>query len=270
MEKILIAIDFSESCTNAISFVNGLIKGSSIQVDMVHVYSVPVASLTSMSTKVAEELIEGNKKHIKELMLEQMQLVPLDNRGELHPVYGIYASSDIVDVANSVKADLIVMALRQKYSMIDRLMGTVTAHTISKSSVPVLAIPNGCSYKDTCNVLFPTEAPYSSSLTKSLDSQLQSLFDYCKNYESAKINMVHINQGDGVDIIYKHNAIRNLEFIVSNAKSVEEGIKNILSKYAIDLIAIQKKSRSFWERLYHSSVTRKLLYHAKLPILILS
>lgn len=268
MNKILIALDFSDSCNNAIAYVKNLIQGTSIKVDMVHVYSIPVTSLTSISADAASEIIEGNKTHINNLLDNHMSTLPQHNQGNTYPVYGVYASSDIVDKANEVGADLIVMALRQKYSLIDRFIGTVTAHTISKSAIPVLAIPNGCTYNSTCKILFPTELPYANTLSDKMADQLDRLFGYCNLYTNPEVYMVHINEGEGVDVVYNHKPIVDLNFIVSNALNVDEGIKKILEKHNVDLIAIQKKSRKFWERLYHSSVTRKLLFQTRLPILI--
>jgi len=270
MKKILIAVDFSESCSNAISYIINLINGTSIQVDMVHVYSIPVKLMTTITAHVADDVLSDKKKYVTELLEEHMDLIPEKNRGEIFPIYGMDSSSDIIDLAETSKADLIVMALRQKYSMIDRFIGTVTANTMSKTSVPVLAIPNGSKYKSSCNILFPTEQPYAKTLTDELADQLDRLFDYCNIYDKTDIHMVHINKGEGVDIVYKHKPMNDLTFIVSNASSVEEGIKRVLEKHEIDLIAIQKKSRKFWQRLYHSSITRKLLFQARLPILIIT
>lgn len=270
MNKILIALDFSESCDNAISYVKELIKDTSIVVDMIHIYSLPTTTLTNMPVHVAEKVLESSKEHVIQQLNEKMLLLPSKNQGEKFPVYGIYPSSDIVEKAKSIKADLIVMALRQKYSMIDRFIGTVTAHAMAKTAIPVLAIPNGSVFKKSCKVLFPTEQPYSKTLTDEMADLLERLFDYCALFDNPQINMVHINKGDGVDIVYNHKPMSDIKFIVSNANSVEQGIKNILVKKELDLIAIQKKTRSFWERLYHSSVTRKLLFQARLPILIIT
>jgi len=270
MKKILIAIDFSESCDNAIAYVKEFIKDTNIIIDMIHVYSIPATTLTNMPVNVAEQVIDGNKERVQKILTEKMNQFPVHNQGETFPIYGVYASSDIVEKAKKIKADLIVMALRQKYSMIDRFIGTVTAHTMSKTSIPVLAIPNGSGFKKSCKILFPTDQPYSNFLTDEMANQLDRVFDFCELYENPQINMVHINKGEGVDIVYNHKPIPDVKFIVSNAKTVEEGIKSILDKKEVDLIAIQKKTRSFWERLYHSSVTRKLLFQARLPILIIT
>jgi len=268
MKRILFAIDFSESCTNAANYLKELIRGTDIKVDLVHVYHVPITLISTISEDTAIDVIEEKKVSTRKLLEEQMEFFDDKNRGDLYPVYGINPSNDIVDTSTSSSADMIVMALRQKYSMVDRFIGTVTAQTISKTIVPVLAIPNGSVYKESCNILFPTQAPYADHLTENMSSLLVRLFNYCNLFRESNLYMVHIQEDKSLDIMYKHNPLPNTSFIVSHAETVDQGIFKILSKHDIDLIAIQRSSRRFWERLYHSSVTRKLLFQARLPLLI--
>jgi len=268
MKKILLAVDFSESCTNAIRYVNELVHNKDITVDMVNVYSVPIPTITTITPDIAESVLRDCKDSSQKILEELMNLIDLKNRGSMHAVYGIYPSSDIIDVARTINADLIVMALRQKYSLIDRFIGTVTANTISKSPIPVLAIPNGASFEKSCSVLFPTEERYTSKMKESFVTEINNLINYCKLYPESTIYLVHIDEGNGIDIRFKYPDYSNVRFIASNAASVEEGVKNTIDNYSIDLIAIHKKSRTFWERLYHSSLTRKLLFRARLPLLI--
>lgn len=267
MKKILIAIDFSESCVNAINYVVELIRDSSVLVEMVHVYNLQISVLNTNSEIPNSQYAEHNNR-IRIELSNLMNLVPPQNRGCIHSVEAENPSSCIIKVAEELESELIVMAMRQKYTLIDRFLGTVTANTISKTNIPVLAIPNGCQYSKSENFLFPTEAPYSTSLTESMANNLYRLFNFCELYQDTNIYMVHINKGHCVDIQYNHKPIADLTFIVSCAPSVEEGILRVLEKQSIGLVAIAQKSRKFWERLYHSSVTRKLLFQARIPILV--
>ena len=267
MKKILIAIDFSESCINAVNYVVEMIKGTTILIDMVHVYSLPFTMLNS-SSDIKNNVIAKHESLIREKLSDQMLLVPDENRGSIQSSSGENPSSYIIDVAQQLEVELIVMAMRQKYTLIDRFLGTVTANTISNTTIPVLAIPNGSLYSKSENILFPTEAPYSSILTDTMAKRLNRLFEFCDLYRDTNIYMIHVNNGQCIDIEYQHKPIADLKFIVSCASTVEEGILKVVEKQSISLLAIEKKSRKFWERLYHSSVTRKLLFQARLPILV--
>lgn len=161
------------------------------------------------------------------------------------------------------------MALRQKYSIIDKLIGSITAHTVQKSSVPVLAIPNGADYKHISNILFPTAIHSSQQLSEDENNALDWLFKFYEFTKKPKIHMIHIKSMDpDIFITYKNNPFPSMDFIRTKANSVDEGIINYLENHNIELLAFYKPNRSLWERLYHSSVSRKLLYKSRIPLLI--
>jgi len=268
VQKIVLATDFSESCENALSYIKQMIQGTDVKVELVHVYDIPITTVSYATPQIAKQLLKDKKAQIIEELQTLSNLLPEANQGEVQAIYGVYPSSDIAYYASSIEADLIVMALRQKYSFIDRMMGTVTAHTIEKSAIPVLAIPNGAQYEPINNILFPTEMHSNGQLNEQEEDALEWLAGFWELCEQPEVDMVHINTDKGIDIEYKNRPLPNMNFLESYAKSVDEGILNIIDKKPVNLLAFYKPNRSFWERLYHSSVTRKLLFQSRLPVLI--
>ena len=49
----------------------------------------------------------------------------------------------------------------------------------------------------------------------------------------------------------------------------EVGLKDSLTKTNSDLLVIMKRHRNFFSNLFHSSLTEKLTYHSKIPMLVL-
>lgn len=270
MKKIIIATDFSESCMNATKYVRDLVESSDMLVDLIHVYSIPMVTLSSLTPNIAQELLDAKKKETKKLLEEHLALIPFKHRGETHAVHGMAPSLEIVDHAVKVDADLVVMALRQKFSMVDRLIGTVTSQTISKSSIPILAIPNGSMFKSSCNILVPTEQSYSKSPKIKMHDFLKQLYDYFTLFNRADVYLVHIDKGSNPDVVFKNALDENLTFIVSSAPSVAEGVNKALNRYDIDFLAIHKQSKKFWQKLFNTSITRKLLYQTRLPIFVMT
>lgn len=272
MKRILLATDFSESCLNALKFIKGVIQGTDIKVDLAHVYFINGNTLASISPASVDGLLKETKSSLlKELQELQAQL-PKPNRGDLHAVYGVYPSSDIVDIAVQHNSDLIVMALRQKYSLIDRLIGTITAQTILKSPVPVLAIPNGAQFNGIKEILFPTDFHHNQERSDAERKALMWMQGLSQLLGKPKMRMVHVSDdhGNNVDVSYEDKNVPNLSFLVTHAPQVDEGILATMTKFNIDLLAFYKPNRKFWERLYHSSITRKLLFKSRTPLLVFS
>jgi len=272
MKKILLASDFSESCQNSLQYVMSLTEGKDIKIDLIHVYDMPASTIAHLPAYAVSNFLEKKKDSVIEQLNQLRNQLPVNQKGDIHAVYGVYPSSEIVHHAQKNNADLIVVALRQKYSLIDRMIGTVTAHTIEKSKIPVLAIPNGAQYEPIERILFPTTILDAGALSDKEEAALDWLCDFWGDCNQPEIEMVHINQGnnDGnsVDVQHSHQLLPDMKFIVSESKKVDEGILKVMEKEAVNLLAFYKPNRTFWERLYHSSVTRKLLFQSRLPLLV--
>ena len=266
MKKILFASDFSESCQNALDYVKGLINKSEITIDFMHVYDVSVKTLSALNPVLAEAVITERKQDIKDKLQDQLDQLPEKNRGEIHAIYGLYPSTEIADLANTLKSDLIIMALRQKYSLVDRLIGTVTAHTFAKSNIPVLAIPNGAAFTGIKNILLPIS--YDADTLSVEDSQgMQLLTSIAELTIPTQIHLLQIKQmlNDDIKIALPFD---NTKLNLLYNDDIDEGIRMSMTTMDIGLLAIHHKNRPFWERLYHSNLTRKLLFKARTPLVI--
>ena len=143
MKRILFATDFSDSCQNALKYVTQMVRGHDTKVDIIHVFDIPVSILSSVSYQSGLSMVSEKNKTCIQRLKEQLEFLDENNRGIIYCINGMYPSAEIAEIAEREEIDVIVMALRQKYSLIDKMIGSTTAHTIQKSTIPVLAIPSG-------------------------------------------------------------------------------------------------------------------------------
>jgi len=250
-----------------------MIKDKEVTIDLVHVYDIPVSTATSIPQKAINGMLEEKKAATIRRLVEYRDQLKNFQQGKIYPVFGVYPSTEIAEISDKINSDLIVTGLRQKYSMLDRMIGTVTAHTILKSSTPVLAIPNGAKYKPIKDVLFPTEMNIDDKLSSVDIEALERLFYFCEIIDSPKVHMIHISteaSSKAIDLIFNNHPLKSMDFTLASAQSVDDGILAHIEKRSIDLMAMYKPHRNLWERIYHSSVTRKMLYQSRLPLLIFS
>jgi len=269
--KILIAVDFSESCQNAVKYISDLVTGTDIRVSLIHVFSLSLTEYSSYLPSDKNDLIHKRmEKHVESLTALRDNGLPESNRGEIYARYGVYPTNETISKAAANNYDLIVTAMRQKYSLIDRLIGTVTASIFSNSDIPVLAIPNGTTFNNSNSLLHPTSEKYSGSYLNETGGEVSKLSAISELFKIEQIYIVHVEQGDGLEIKYTPQDNSSLHFVCYRADTAHEGIFDVISKYEINIIAIRKTDRSFWERLYHNSLTRKLLFQSRTPILVFS
>src|SRR5680860_765645 len=137
MKSLLFATDFSDSSRNAFQFVKAMIVKYPMRVNVIHVFDIPIPTTTTLASNAVVGMIKEREKAIKRHLNAMLAELPEENQGELYAVHGTYPSTEIAEIADEKDAMLIVMALRQRYSFFERLIGTTTAHTIQKSKIPV-------------------------------------------------------------------------------------------------------------------------------------
>lgn len=269
--KLLFATDFSDSSINAFEYVKGLIKKYPLQVDLMHVYDIPVPTSTTLATNAILGMIKERKEAVTRHLKDLRDELPEKSQGKIYAVHGTYPSTEISEKADAIGALLIVVAMRQKYSFFERLIGTTTAHTIQKANTPVLAIPNGVSFTNLTSVLFPTNIKLGEDLNKREVKAMKWLNEFIGIIENPDIHVLHISDDPNkVTTTVKDKPFKGMEFTVTGADSIPEGISEFLKNHSMNLLAFYKPNRSFWERLYHSSVTRKLLFKSRIPLLVFS
>ena len=271
MKKFLFATDFSDASENSFQFLRELTKDRDITIDIVNVFDIPIAYSNQTPARAVQGYIQELKKASRRRMNELMEKLPLANRGEIHPIYGIYASSEIDECAEDIQADLVIMSLRKDYGLLKKFIGSTTARTISKTKVPVLAIPAKANYKEIENILFPTAIANKKNLSDRDNRAILWLSMFSGFLNNPNIELIHIiddSNHEAVDVTIPNKNIDKLKLTYSHSESVEEGICNYMAKKKPQLLAFYKPHRSFWERVYRPSKSRHLLYDSKIPLLV--
>src|SRR5690625_376087 len=130
MSRILVATDFSDSSLNAFKFVKEMIQKYPMPIDLIHVFDIPIPTATALTTNAVAGMIMEREKAVTEHLKELHEELPENLRGKIYSVHGTYPSTEIAEKADEIGASLIVMALREKYSFFEKMIGSTTAHTI--------------------------------------------------------------------------------------------------------------------------------------------
>ena len=255
------------------NYLLAFVKERQLHIDLVHVFDIPITMSSSQFPRAVEGLITERGDAVRDELLLLRERIPDGHRGEIHVIYGVYPSTEINELAEKLEVDLVVMGMREKYSIFDRLIGTVTAQTISKSNVPVLVIPQGATFKGIRKILFPTIMGVDDEFSEQEEESLFKLFDFARFSGDTEVNFLHIQTKSAgrkshIDVIFDDVPFKGFQYTRSYAEKVDEGLLEHLQKERTDLLAFYKPHRSFWERLYRSSLTRKLLFSSRIPILV--
>jgi len=175
---------------------------------------------------------------------------------------------------------LIIMDTRVKQDKQQELIGSITAEVIDACKVPVMVIPKGTpivGMKDLYNVGLAT------SMRKFDDLTFQNFMEFMNAFPNFKfeLTMVHIQEkGEDASNYEKvmrqmdsyveefHKGIKTSYAIIPMEKSVSTDLIKYFQSSTFSMLVIKNNLRSIFSRLFTTSTTKKLVYHAQIPLLV--
>ncbi len=270
INHILVPTDFSDVANRALKYALVLAEKCQATVDILHVKQVPLVDATfPMETYqlFIDEMNATEEEGVKKLKGTLLANTPV--HFTFHSATG-FVSDEVLMFAKAHQTDLIVMGTTGASGLAEILIGSNTASLIGKSEIPVLVIPADYQFKGVNQVLYTTdynepEFPAVSRLmffVELFDAKLTVLhvkteFD---NYFNAEGNFFNKN---------KQHIAQSVEIINVENDNVMNAISNYLEGNSPDLVVIAKHNRSFFDRIFHRSLSKQMAYHTKLPLLVL-
>lgn len=267
MKKILFPTDFSKAAENAFHFAVALAKSINAKIDLVNVYHLPFADAANVPTEYVEEMLEEKCKLVLQRLKEFIGLHGAPWVEKQMAVYGLFIPTEIQGLVEENGYELVIMGTRgEHHSQMQKILGSVTTHTMLQAPCPVLAVPEEAKWKKIERIAYatnfePKDAKVSDKLM-ALAGELQ-----------AEVHFVHVETKPGIGNMQDFISLKNYpfaftEFAIVNNPSVLEGLDQYIKEKNIGLLALLSPERRLWEKLFHSSFTKRLAFHSKTPILV--
>lgn len=261
--NVLLPTDFSENADIACTFAFDIAKKTGGKVRILNAYDLPYSdrSLTTTLLEVMKENAEKNMERFKSSLSDQK--VPFETEVRMGNPIRL-----IKEMAKQDDIDLVVMGTKGASGIEEVLIGSNAASVIQNTEKPVLIIPPDTQHQELKKIVFATDFDI-----EKLAKPLQQLRAFADIYQSA-VDVVHVQNGKGSKDGSRQSIQNTLgerlhEFTILQSDDVEEAIRKEAEKEKAQIIATVAKKYSFFEGLFHSSLTSKLAYHSKTPLLAL-
>jgi nucleotide-binding universal stress UspA family protein len=176
----------------------------------------------------------------------------------------------VCDEAEAMEADMIIMGTTGATGIKELLLGSITAGVLTRTRIPLLAVPMEGRYEPTGNIVYATD--YNMKIGK---HSMQTLRQFVSQGNS-QLRIVHVldrpgetrnpdkeqvlsGQLDGVAHDYHYLHDRDV------AKAISLFVESV-DAYALVAVAHE---HSLMNRLFYESVTRKLAHRTRVPFLVL-
>ncbi len=274
MKKIFVPYDFSENAANTLLYALKLAGATGSEVTVFHALAISAKMMSSPVTEEKrKEVIEREERSKREELEKEVAGLLAAADSGLSPdtvvckvTFGPIVVENIIYAAEEQQADLIVMGTHGASGLKKFLFGSVTSSTISKSSVPVLAVPMGHAYSDVKNIV------YASDL-ENPEEELARILPFGRACQ-ASIDVLHYNYGfdrqlQAGDVLSRY-AADHVHLVVKKADSTVPLLKQI-RQFIVETdpqwVVMFTQERSMWDKLFMGSKTEDMATDLQIPLL---
>lgn len=268
MKTILVPTDFSKNASNALNYAISIAKKEKAKIILLHAYNIVYLSSDMPIEYFAEELFSAERAAKKQLDALSIRVNKSGLKCETINKQG--APVDIIiDSIKNKKPEFIVMGTKGASGIKEVFMGSNTAKVIAKATCPVIAVPERASFDGMKKIAYATNYSFSNF------ADLKQLVNLAKIFKS-RIKLIHVadkeyTQRDYMTrftekvkqkVKYKYISAQLLE-----STDIEKKLEQYIKKESVSILAVSTKHRNLIERLFEKSITQKLAFHTKVPLL---
>lgn len=277
MKTILVPTDFSYCAENATDFAVHVAKLSKVEIIILHVFNI--------ADKIYPDTVGVDSDYV-DVMLNEVRSKLNKLKADIKTRKGVDVSvilyegdvtKTILDAVHDNAVDLIVMGTTGASGAKEVVLGSETAKVIGKTKVPVMVVPVDYGWKKPEKILLATNHFEQNADFLNALLELTTMF-------SAELKVVVFTElGERASTVVEHifNALEyermlknwfnkdNITVREIPGNDFEESLEAYMMENDIDCLVMVTYKRNLWERLFHPSITKKMSYHTKIPLLVI-
>ena len=287
LRRILVPVDFSEYSKNACLFALNLASKFDADIKILHVYYAPIVDLVPITDAYSIQIdmdinlreLEVTARKNLQAFVNDIKIIAKEKGFENFKIgYALregIIEDEIARVARDYKPGIIVLGSKGKGEKQGEIIGSVVFKVLDKSRVPVLAIPQNSRYNaegEVKNIAYATDFDDSDYLAIRRLLSIVSAFkvqvhcvhvskDSHKSWDKVKIEALK-------DYFKKVNRHLNVICHLLEGEDIIKEFEVFSETHRIDLFALVNRKRGILSRLFNPSLTKKLVYHSQVPLLV--
>lgn len=273
MKSILVPTDFSKNADNALNYAIELAKKENAKIILLHAFhvtyvypDVPMQYLT-VQIQSAEQVANNQLKLLCEKVEKSEKLkCEIINKESL-------AVDLILETIEKKKPGLVVMGTKGVSGIKEIFIGSNTGKIVEKAKCPVIVVPEKVSYSPIKNITYATDYNLTDIYA------LEKLVEIAKLFNS-KITLLHVGfelfthetEDDFMNTfkskVKKDILYNKIDFKVVYGKDLTDVLEDYIKYESPDLIAMSATYKNLFDKVFGSSLTKKMAYHTKIPLLV--
>lgn len=267
MKNILILTDFSSTARNAALYALNMFKGDSdVVFKLLNAYDLEFSG-SPYVMQVKEEMAFESEKGLKQEIKVLKRAFP---SADLQALTSFGVLIDVVnDYIGKNQPHLIVLGCRGESALENFLLGSNAYQVIKSIKWPIMVIPKSAEFKKPEKIVFATDL-------KDIKSKraISSIRDIVERHGSSLVfvNVLgdeYVNRLDAESKIAAHFPNTELNFNFIEGEDVSQAIFKFMDENDAEIVAMVRRDVSFFDRIFHPSITKKMVLQPEYPMLIL-
>jgi nucleotide-binding universal stress UspA family protein len=261
MPSIIVPTDFSKNSTIALRYAIQLCKISKYDLIVFHASHISAYALSAASTEEQmSALLEEDESHKMKKLQDQvnkafkfLNIAKIPASTRLLVQYNPMVVERTLELAYQEKAAMIVMGTHGATGINKFFFGSNTSVMISKSEIPVLAIPENYKWNAPKDILFASDL-------ENLNKELKQLLPFAEATK-ASIRILYMDYGIDPDDkkmkkaldVMKASGYKKLKLELQKATledTLVSQIKKYISKKKPDVLVMFTRERTMWDRMF--------------------
>ena len=261
MPSIIVPSDFSKNSTIALRYAIQLCKISKLDLIVFHASHISAYALSAASTEEQMTLLlqEDETSKMEKLQdqvnkaYKYLNVAKIPAGTRLLVQYSPMVVERTLELATEQKASMIIMGTHGATGINKFFFGSNTSVMISKSDIPVLAIPENYKWSAPKDILFASDL-------ENMGKELKQLLPFAVSTK-ANIRVLYLDYGIDADDkkmkkaleTIKASGYKKIKLEIQKA-SIEDTLVSQLKKYIAknkpDILVMFTRERTMWDRLF--------------------
>lgn len=271
--RILVPVDFSDAARNALHYALKWAAEYGLDVEVVHAFASTLADPAQPYFVPVQEEEQRAMEQRLATFVEEVRSPELEQIKVRTQAIAGYPVETITELSKDPSVALIIMATTGEHDLLEKMFGSVSTAVSRMAWAPVLLVPPGVTFERYRNIVYATNL-------EATDRQMIRQVVALAHFFRANIHFVHVvtdpEQAEAVEDavfaqIFEGEQLPPVAFHLVGIRDDKpwEALSRYAREHKADLLITVTRHRSFWERMMHKSVTKRLALGTTIPMLVL-
>ena len=272
MLTILFPTDFSETAENAYVYALHLCEYLQAKLLVLHTHGITVVSGV-VPTHVIDEAQNTSVYSLDYYNSRVPRMKEIAQENGLQDVSQVFLLEEgmllqtIQNCIEKEQVDLLLMGTTGNSGFENKIFGSNTMAAINNVTIPVLSVPHLARFTKLENLCFTNV--YEETDEKILNQLVPIAEKYNIEIKSLYVETSGGHVSQDVKQLWKEKfADQKVSFYTVQSEQVADAISDFVEQASIDMIGNVYHNRTFFERIFQTSLTEKLSYQSNIPLLV--